>query len=137
MMKHIRPLNFKGDLFVEGGSLISKKESIPVIRIDNEWFEINQSKMQNILFYFLGEEIGKKIKRRLRRAIILVMQIPIRKLRSIKIHPNFILRTIKKHNYSHKAKTFKRSEPNSGNIWDRNNCNFCFWFSCLLKHTTF
>lgn len=72
LMKHIRPLNFKSNLFVEGGNLISRKESIMVVRIDDKWFEINQPEIKNLLILLMGKNIGNKIKGRLKRAIVLV-----------------------------------------------------------------
>lgn len=72
MMKHIRPLNFKSTLFVEGGNLISRKESITVVKIDDKWFEFNQPDITNLLILLMGENIGNKIKWRLKRAIVLV-----------------------------------------------------------------
>lgn len=57
---------------MEAGNLISGMESITVIRIDDKWFEINQLEIKNLLILLMGENIGNKIKLRLRRAIILV-----------------------------------------------------------------
>lgn len=71
LKENMTPLKIDKNLMIEGGIILSAKESITIIRIDENWFEINLPKsFTQIIASLTNETIAQKLTRRTKRAII-------------------------------------------------------------------